>query len=90
MASLLSLIVCTFGHEGFCLRSLGLSFDFLFGFLVEREIGVQFAKYGPNAERIDKGRIAEPVSKIRRWLRSRSPHPRFHPGLINANCKLCE
>ncbi|XP_030542718.1 serine/arginine-rich splicing factor SC35-like isoform X2 [Rhodamnia argentea] len=42
-----------------------------------REIGVQFAKYGPNAERIDKGRVAEPVSKIRRRSRSRSPHPRY-------------
>ncbi|KAF8023537.1 hypothetical protein BT93_F0906 [Corymbia citriodora subsp. variegata] len=37
----------------------------------------------------DKGRIAEPVSMIRRRLRSCGPHPRFHPGLINANCKLC-
>ncbi|KAI6687771.1 hypothetical protein NL676_024599 [Syzygium grande] len=42
-----------------------------------REIGVQFAKYGPNAERIDRGKIAEPVSKIRRRSRSRSPCPRY-------------
>ncbi|KAK3423587.1 hypothetical protein EUGRSUZ_F00318 [Eucalyptus grandis] len=42
-----------------------------------REIGVQFAKYGPNAERIDKGKIAEPVSKMRRRSRSRSPRPRY-------------
>ncbi|XP_039170168.1 serine/arginine-rich splicing factor SC35-like [Eucalyptus grandis] len=42
-----------------------------------REIGVQFAKYGPNAERIEKGKITEPVSKMRRWSRSRSPLPRY-------------
>ncbi|KAF8023523.1 hypothetical protein BT93_F0895 [Corymbia citriodora subsp. variegata] len=42
-----------------------------------REIGVQFAKYGPNAERIDKGRIVEPVSKIKTQARSRSPRPRY-------------
>ncbi|XP_058218244.1 serine/arginine-rich splicing factor SC35-like [Rhododendron vialii] len=36
-----------------------------------REIMVQFAKYGPNAERIHKGRIVEPVSRSR----SRSPRP---------------
>ncbi|KAI6687772.1 hypothetical protein NL676_024600 [Syzygium grande] len=71
---------------------LGLAFGFLVWFsclisclvfLLEgrvvdgREIGVQFAKYGPNAERIDKGKIAEPVSKIRRRSRSRSPRPRY-------------
>ncbi|XP_074272653.1 uncharacterized protein LOC141596407 [Silene latifolia] len=38
-----------------------------------REIMVQFAKYGPNAEKIQKGRILEPVSKGR----SRSPRPRY-------------
>ncbi|KAI3864475.1 hypothetical protein MKW92_012753 [Papaver armeniacum] len=30
-----------------------------------RDIMVQFAKYGPNAERISKGRVSEPVAKIR-------------------------
>ncbi|XP_074284728.1 serine/arginine-rich splicing factor SC35-like [Silene latifolia] len=35
-----------------------------------REIAVQFAKYGPNAERIHKGRILEPIAKVR------SPRPR--------------
>ncbi|GER33396.1 serine/arginine rich splicing factor [Striga asiatica] len=41
-----------------------------------REIMVQFAKYGPNAERITKGRIEEPVYKSRGRSRSRSPRPR--------------
>ncbi|KAL3633992.1 hypothetical protein CASFOL_021046 [Castilleja foliolosa] len=40
-----------------------------------RQIMVQFAKYGPNAERIDKGRIEEPVHKSRGRSRSRSPRP---------------
>ncbi|GAB2299813.1 hypothetical protein Dimus_033866 [Dionaea muscipula] len=40
-----------------------------------REIMVQFAKYGPNAERIYKGRIAEPVPRTR--PKSRSPRRRF-------------
>uniref|UniRef100_A0A803ME55 RRM domain-containing protein n=1 Tax=Chenopodium quinoa TaxID=63459 RepID=A0A803ME55_CHEQI len=38
-----------------------------------REIMVQFAKYGPNAEKIQKGRILEPVKTKGR---SRSPRPR--------------
>uniref|UniRef100_J3MN39 RRM domain-containing protein n=1 Tax=Oryza brachyantha TaxID=4533 RepID=J3MN39_ORYBR len=38
-----------------------------------REIMVQFAKYGPNAERIHKGRIMETVPKSRGRSRSRSP-----------------
>ncbi|KAG9144291.1 hypothetical protein Leryth_016947 [Lithospermum erythrorhizon] len=42
-----------------------------------REIMVQFAKYGPNAERIDKGRILEPVQKSKDRSRSRSPRPRY-------------
>ncbi|KAL6984147.1 hypothetical protein U1Q18_017522 [Sarracenia purpurea var. burkii] len=42
-----------------------------------REIMVQFAKYGPNAERIHKGRIVEPVSRSRGRSRSRSPRPRY-------------
>ncbi|CAA0834261.1 Serine/arginine-rich splicing factor SC35 [Striga hermonthica] len=41
-----------------------------------REIMVQFAKYGPNAERITKGRIEEPIYKSRGRSRSRSPRPR--------------
>ncbi|XP_073526064.1 uncharacterized protein [Phyllobates terribilis] len=39
-----------------------------------REMMVQFAKYGPNAERISKGRVAE--SSFRSGKRSRSPGPR--------------
>ncbi|KAF0908028.1 hypothetical protein E2562_022886 [Oryza meyeriana var. granulata] len=38
-----------------------------------REIMVQFAKYGPNAERIHKGRIMETVPWSRGRSRSRSP-----------------
>ncbi|XP_020110147.1 serine/arginine-rich splicing factor SC35 [Ananas comosus] len=38
-----------------------------------RNIMVQFAKYGPNAERIHKGRIVEVVPKTRGRSRSRSP-----------------
>ncbi|KAG6698950.1 hypothetical protein I3842_08G045600 [Carya illinoinensis] len=41
-----------------------------------REIMVQFAKYGPNAERIHKGKISETTSKTRGRSRSRSPRPR--------------
>uniref|UniRef100_A0A7N0UKC5 RRM domain-containing protein n=1 Tax=Kalanchoe fedtschenkoi TaxID=63787 RepID=A0A7N0UKC5_KALFE len=40
-----------------------------------REIMVQFAKYGPNAERIQKGRIIESTYKEK--SRSRSPRPRY-------------
>ncbi|XP_047314443.1 probable splicing factor, arginine/serine-rich 4 [Impatiens glandulifera] len=40
-----------------------------------REILVQFAKYGPNAERIKEGRIEEPLSRSRGMSRSRSPRP---------------
>ncbi|KAF4394861.1 hypothetical protein G4B88_002738 [Cannabis sativa] len=40
-----------------------------------REIMVQFAKYGPNAERIHKGRIIESESKLGSRSRSRSPRP---------------
>ncbi|KAG6648970.1 serine/arginine-rich splicing factor SC35-like [Carya illinoinensis] len=42
-----------------------------------REIMVQFAKYGPNAERIHKGRIIETTSKTSGRSRSRSPRPRY-------------
>ncbi|XP_073022021.1 uncharacterized protein [Primulina eburnea] len=45
-----------------------------------REIMVQFAKYGPNAEKIQKGRISEPVYKSRGRSRSRSPRPRHRDG----------
>ncbi|KAK1417617.1 hypothetical protein QVD17_26747 [Tagetes erecta] len=38
-----------------------------------REITVQFAKYGPNAERIHKGRIIEKSPRGRGRSRSRSP-----------------
>ncbi|CAL5061543.1 unnamed protein product [Urochloa decumbens] len=42
-----------------------------------REIMVQFAKYGPNAERINKGRIVEPAPRSRGRSRSRSPRRRY-------------
>ncbi|KAA8545603.1 hypothetical protein F0562_020387 [Nyssa sinensis] len=42
-----------------------------------REITVQFAKYGPHAERIDKGRIVESFPRTRGRLRSRSPRRRY-------------
>ncbi|XP_011004977.1 PREDICTED: serine/arginine-rich splicing factor SC35-like isoform X1 [Populus euphratica] len=42
-----------------------------------REITVQFAKYGPKAERIHKGRIIETPSKSRHRSRSRSPRRRY-------------
>ncbi|ERN11388.1 serine/arginine-rich splicing factor SC35 [Amborella trichopoda] len=42
-----------------------------------REIMVQFAKYGPNAEPIKKGRIVESFPKTRGRSRSRSPRPRY-------------
>uniref|UniRef100_A0A2P2MIL5 RRM domain-containing protein n=1 Tax=Rhizophora mucronata TaxID=61149 RepID=A0A2P2MIL5_RHIMU len=52
--------------------------DRLDGKLVDgREITVQFAKYGPNAERIHKGRIIEPVPRTRYRSRSRSPRRRY-------------
>ncbi|KAI4367202.1 hypothetical protein MLD38_022965 [Melastoma candidum] len=41
-----------------------------------REMTVQFAKYGPNAERIHKGRVIEPVPRSRNRSRSRSPRRR--------------
>nr|XP_034890433.1 serine/arginine-rich splicing factor SC35-like isoform X3 [Populus alba] len=45
-----------------------------------REIMVQFAKFGPNAERIQSGRIVESSSKIKGRSRSRSPRPRYRDG----------
>ncbi|PON81891.1 Splicing factor-like protein [Trema orientale] len=42
-----------------------------------REITVQFAKYGPNAERIHKGRISEASSGSSYRSRSRSPRRRY-------------
>ncbi|KAM0901603.1 hypothetical protein ACQ4PT_019878 [Festuca glaucescens] len=48
--------------------------DRLDGRLVDgREMMVQFAKYGPNAERIQKGRIMETLPRSRGRSRSRSP-----------------
>ncbi|TYJ00249.1 hypothetical protein E1A91_A13G074100v1 [Gossypium mustelinum] len=41
-----------------------------------REITVQFAKYGPNAERIHKGRIVESAPRSGHRSRSRSPRRR--------------
>ncbi|XP_052204706.1 serine/arginine-rich splicing factor SC35-like [Diospyros lotus] len=41
-----------------------------------REIMVQFAKYGPNAERIHKGRVIERMPHTRGRSRSRSPRRR--------------
>uniref|UniRef100_A0A0D9Z897 RRM domain-containing protein n=1 Tax=Oryza glumipatula TaxID=40148 RepID=A0A0D9Z897_9ORYZ len=42
-----------------------------------RDIMVQFAKYGPNAERIHKGRIVEEISKPKGRSRSPSPKRRY-------------
>ncbi|KAJ6794511.1 serine/arginine-rich splicing factor SC35-like [Iris pallida] len=42
-----------------------------------RDIMVQFAKYGPNAEPIKKGRIVEVFPKDKGKSRSRSPRPRY-------------
>ncbi|XP_062215445.1 serine/arginine-rich splicing factor SC35-like isoform X2 [Phragmites australis] len=52
--------------------------DKLDGRMVDgREIMVQFAKYGPNAEKIHKGRIVEEIPKPRGRSRSRSPRRRY-------------
>uniref|UniRef100_A0A2N9FA46 RRM domain-containing protein n=1 Tax=Fagus sylvatica TaxID=28930 RepID=A0A2N9FA46_FAGSY len=48
-----------------------------------REIMVQFAKYGPNAERIHKGRIIEASSKSKEKSRSRSPRPRGNLQVVD-------
>ncbi|XP_010939646.1 uncharacterized protein [Elaeis guineensis] len=45
-----------------------------------RNIMVQFAKYGPNAEPIHKGRIVEELPRTRGRSRSRSPRPRYRDG----------
>ncbi|KAF6140661.1 hypothetical protein GIB67_013954, partial [Kingdonia uniflora] len=42
-----------------------------------RNIMVQFAKYGPSAEPIRKGRVIEKFPKARGRSRSRSPRPRY-------------
>ncbi|KAG2540344.1 serine/arginine-rich splicing factor SC35-like [Panicum virgatum] len=42
-----------------------------------RVIMVQFAKYGPNAQKIHRGRITEETSKPRGHFRSRSPRWRY-------------
>ncbi|CAD5192473.1 serine/arginine-rich splicing factor SC35-like isoform X1 [Musa acuminata AAA Group] len=52
-------------------------FDLLGRNVDGRNIMVQFAKYGPNAERIHKGRIVEAIPKTRGRSRSRSPRPRY-------------
>ncbi|KAL7204823.1 hypothetical protein ACSBR2_017854 [Camellia fascicularis] len=44
-----------------------------------REIMVQVAKYGPNAEKIQKERIVESASRSKGSSRSRSPRPRYFP-----------
>lgn len=52
--------------------------DRLDGKLVDgREMTVQFAKYGPNAERIQKGRIIEKFPKTKGRSRSYSPRRRY-------------
>ncbi|KAL6329179.1 hypothetical protein AAG906_011640 [Vitis piasezkii] len=52
--------------------------DRLDGRIVDgREITVQFAKYGPNAERIHKGRIVETFPRSRGRSRSHSPRRRY-------------
>ncbi|CAI9287070.1 unnamed protein product [Lactuca saligna] len=43
-----------------------------------REITVQFAKYGPNAERIHRGRVIDKSPRARGRSRSRSPRQRYH------------
>ncbi|XP_038990181.1 serine/arginine-rich splicing factor SC35-like isoform X1 [Phoenix dactylifera] len=45
-----------------------------------RNIMVQFAKYGPNAEPVHKGRIVEVLPRTRGRSRSRSPRPRYRDG----------
>ncbi|KAK4401882.1 Serine/arginine-rich splicing factor SC35 [Sesamum angolense] len=45
-----------------------------------REIAVQFAKYGPHAERIHDGRIVEKLPQCRGRSRSRSPRRRSQDG----------
>ncbi|XP_020552059.1 serine/arginine-rich splicing factor SC35-like isoform X1 [Sesamum indicum] len=45
-----------------------------------REIAVQFAKYGPHAERIHDGRIVEKLPRRRGRSRSRSPRRRSQDG----------
>ncbi|KAF5456174.1 hypothetical protein F2P56_025682 [Juglans regia] len=52
-----------------------------------REIMVQFAKYGPNAERIHKGRIIETTSKTKGRSRSRSPRPRYRDENRDRDCR---
>ncbi|OEL13480.1 Serine/arginine-rich splicing factor SC35 [Dichanthelium oligosanthes] len=42
-----------------------------------RVIMVQFAKYGPNSEKIHRGRITEEIPKPRGHVRSHSPRPRY-------------
>ncbi|GER25627.1 serine/arginine rich splicing factor [Striga asiatica] len=55
-----------------------------------REIMVQFAKYGPNAERIHKGRIEEPVYRSKGRSRSRSPRPSFSISTLYLSSMIFE
>nr|AGE46127.1 arginine/serine-rich splicing factor SC31 transcript V [Sorghum bicolor] len=50
-----------------------------------RNIMVQFAKYGPNAEPIQKGRVKEGAEKSRDRSRSRSPRPSASPARRSAS-----
>ncbi|RLN04805.1 arginine/serine-rich splicing factor SC31 transcript V [Panicum miliaceum] len=50
-----------------------------------RNIMVQFAKYGPNAEPIRKGRVKEVVEKPQDRSRSRSPRPSASPARRSAS-----
>ncbi|WOL02743.1 Serine/arginine-rich splicing factor like [Canna indica] len=52
-----------------------------------RDIRVQFAKYGPNAERVHKGRIVEEKPRTRGRSRSRSPRPSYRDGYPDRNHK---
>ncbi|KAJ3700096.1 hypothetical protein LUZ61_003801 [Rhynchospora tenuis] len=60
-----------------CFEDAQKAVDRLDGKMVDgRAMMVQFAKYGPNAERIHKGRIVEVMGRSRGRSRSRSPRRR--------------
>ncbi|WMV12570.1 hypothetical protein MTR67_005955 [Solanum verrucosum] len=52
-----------------------------------REMAVQFAKYGPNAERIHQGRIIEKVPGIKGSSRSRSPRRRGRTEVVGGTLR---
>ncbi|XP_066349783.1 serine/arginine-rich splicing factor SC35-like isoform X2 [Miscanthus floridulus] len=52
-----------------------------------RALMVQFAKYGPNAEKIHRGRITEENPKPRGRFRSRSPRPRYREDYRDRDCR---